>query len=62
MPKTELDGLLVIEVPDSEKITVVVKSGDLDKSDIANPEQHPIAVALRRQPASMMRECPSAKC
>ena len=49
MPKTELDGLPVIDVPEREGITVVIKSGDLDKRDTADPEQHPIAIALRRQ-------------
>ena len=29
MPKTELDGLPVIEVPDSEEITVAVKPDDM---------------------------------
>jgi hypothetical protein len=49
MPKTELDGLPVIEVPDSEEITVAVKPEDLQEGDEANPEQHPIALALRRE-------------
>jgi hypothetical protein len=49
MPKTELDGLPVIEVPDSEEITVAVKPEDIQDGDEANPEQHPIAIALRRQ-------------
>ena len=49
MPKDEFDGLPVIDVPESEGITVAVKSGDLDKRDTKDPEQHPIAVALRRQ-------------
>jgi len=50
MPKTELDGLPVVEVPDSEEITVAVKPDDIQEGDEANPEQHPIAIALRRQP------------
>jgi hypothetical protein len=49
MPKTEFDGLPVIEVPDSEEITVAVKADDIQEGDEANPEQHPIAIALRRQ-------------
>jgi hypothetical protein len=49
MPKTELDGLPVIEVPDSEEITVAVKPDDIQDGDEADPEQHPIAIALRRQ-------------
>ena len=36
MPKTELDGLPVIEVPDSE-ITVAVKPDDLQHNDEAIP-------------------------
>jgi hypothetical protein len=49
MPKTELDGLPVIEVPDSEEITVAVKPEDIQDGDEADPEHHPIAIALRRQ-------------
>jgi hypothetical protein len=49
MPKTELDGLPVIEVPDNEEITVAVKVDDFDEGDLNDPEQHPIAIALRRQ-------------
>lgn len=49
MPKTELDGLPVIESDESEEITVAVKPEDLEEGDKANPEQHPIAIALRRQ-------------
>ena len=33
MPKTELDGLPVIEVPENEEITVAVKPEDLQDSD-----------------------------
>jgi len=47
--KTELDGLRVIEVPDSEEITVAVKPEDIAEGDEKDPEQHPIAIALRRQ-------------
>jgi hypothetical protein len=49
MPKIEFDGLPVIEVPESEEITVAVKPEDLQDGDEADPEQHPIAIALRRQ-------------
>jgi hypothetical protein len=49
MPKIEFDGLPVIEVPDSEEITVAVKSDDLQDGDEADPAQHPIALALWRQ-------------
>ena len=49
MPKTELDGMPVIEVPDSEEITVAVKVDGFDEGELNDPEQHPIAIALRRQ-------------
>ena len=49
MPKTELDGLPVIEVPDSEEITVAVKPDDMQEGDTDDRKQHPIAIALRRQ-------------
>ncbi len=49
MPKTEFDGLPVIEVPGTEEITVAVKPDDMQEGDIDDPEQHPIAIALRRQ-------------
>jgi hypothetical protein len=39
MPKTEFDGLPVIEVPDSEEITVAVKPEDIQEGDEADPEQ-----------------------
>jgi hypothetical protein len=50
MPRTEFDGLPVIEVPESEEVTVAVRGDDLQEGDEAKPEQHPIAIALRRQP------------
>jgi hypothetical protein len=49
MPKDKLDGLPLIDVPESENITVAVKPDDLQEGDEADPEQHPIAIALRRQ-------------
>jgi len=49
MPKTEFDGLPVIEADESEEITVAVKPDDIAEGDEKNPEQHPIAIALRRQ-------------
>ena len=49
MPKIEFDGLPVIEVLDSEEITIAVKPEDLQEGDETNPEQHPIAIALRRE-------------
>jgi hypothetical protein len=49
MPKTELDGLPVIDTDESEEITIAVKDEDIEEGDESNPEQHPIAIALRRQ-------------
>jgi hypothetical protein len=48
MPKNELDGLPVIDVAESEKINVAVSQDDLQVGDLKDPEQHPIAIALRR--------------
>ena len=45
----KIKGLPVIEVDESEEITVAVRADDLLEGDIADPKQHPIAVALRRQ-------------
>ena len=49
MPKKELEGLPVIDAAESENITVAVKPDDLQEGDEADPERHPIAIALRRQ-------------
>ena len=49
MPKDELEGLPVIDTDESEEITVAVKPDDLQDGDEASPEQHPIAIALKRQ-------------
>jgi hypothetical protein len=45
----KIEGLPVIDVDESEKITVAVRWDDLLEGDTASPEQHPIAIALRRQ-------------
>jgi hypothetical protein len=45
----EIDGLPVIDVDEGEEITVAVTADDLLEGDTANPEQHPIAIALRRE-------------
>jgi hypothetical protein len=45
----KIAGLPVIEVDESEEITVAVRADDLLKGDTANPKRHPIAIALRRQ-------------
>ena len=49
MPKTEFDGLPVIETDESEEITVAVKPEDIQEGDEKDPGEHPIATALRRQ-------------
>jgi hypothetical protein len=49
MPQTEFAGLPVIDTDESEGITVAVKAEDIEEGDESNPEQHPIAIALRRQ-------------
>jgi len=45
----KIAGLPVIEVDESEEITVAVRADDLLKGDTADPKRHPIAIALRRQ-------------
>ena len=35
-------------INESEEITVAVRADDLLEGDTADPEQHPIAIALRR--------------
>ena len=45
----KIEGLPVIEVNESEEITVAVRADDLLEGDIANPKRYPIAIALRRQ-------------
>jgi hypothetical protein len=45
----KIEGLPVIDVDESEEITVAVRADDLLEGDTANPDQHPIAIALRRQ-------------
>ena len=45
----KIEGLPVIEVDESEEITVAVRADDLHEGDTADPKGHPIAIALRRQ-------------
>jgi tetrahydromethanopterin S-methyltransferase subunit A len=45
----KIEGLAVIDVEDSEEITVAVRAEDLREGDISDPERHPIAIALKRQ-------------
>ena len=47
----KIEGLPVIDVDKSEQITVAVRADDLSEGDMADPKQHPIAIALRRQDA-----------
>jgi hypothetical protein len=49
MPKTEFDGLPIIDTDESEEITVAVHPEDIQEGDVKDPEQHPLAIALRRQ-------------
>jgi len=45
----EIEGLPVIDVDEGEEIKVAVSADDLRAGDTADPERHPIAIALRRQ-------------
>jgi hypothetical protein len=45
----KIEGLPVIDVAESEEITVAVRADDLLEGDTATPDRHPIAIALRRQ-------------
>jgi hypothetical protein len=45
----KIAGLPVIEVAESEQITVAVRADDLLEGNTADPKRHPIAIALRRQ-------------
>ena len=45
----KIEGLPVIDVDESEKITVAVRTEDLREGDTSDPERHPIAIALKRQ-------------
>ena len=49
MPKTELDGLPVMDADESEEIAVAVNANDLEAGYEKNPERHPVAIALRRK-------------
>ena len=45
----KIEGLPVIDADDGDEITVAVRANDLLEGDTADPKQHPIAIALRRQ-------------
>jgi len=49
MKKIEARPVVVIEVDESEEITVAVRAEDLLEGDTTDPWRHPIAIALRRQ-------------
>jgi hypothetical protein len=49
MKKIEGRPVAVIEVDESEEITVAVRAEDLVEGDTTDPWRHPIAIALRRQ-------------
>jgi hypothetical protein len=47
----QLDGLPIIDGPASDEvINVVLEPEDMQEGDEADPERHPLAIALRRQP------------
>ena len=45
----KIEGLPVIDADEGDEITVAVRANDLLEGDAADPKQHPIAIALRRQ-------------
>ena len=45
----KIEGLPVIDADEGDEITVAVRANDLLEGDTADPKQHPIAIALRRQ-------------
>jgi len=44
----KIEGLPVIDVDESENVTVAVRPDDLLEGNLDDPEQRPIAVTLRR--------------
>ena len=50
MPQCEFTALPILNTDESEEITTAVKSEDFENGDENNPQEHPIAIALRRQP------------
>jgi hypothetical protein len=49
MPQTEFASLPIIDTEEAESFTIAVKPEDIEEGDESDPEQHPIAIALRRQ-------------
>ena len=63
MPKDEFDSLPVIDVPESEKITVAVKSLTMWlKVTLPTPKSTPLRLRYAAVRALTTRACPSAKC
>jgi hypothetical protein len=54
MPKIEVDGLPVIDAPESEEITIAVSKDDMEAGDTNNPERHPVATRFDGGAAWMM--------
>jgi hypothetical protein len=50
MPKTELDGLPVIDAPESEEITVAVSGDDMEAGDMKKPAKAPAELELLPKP------------
>ena len=46
MPKIELDGLPVVEAPESEDLTVAVSAADLQAGDVKKPRTSPSSDCL----------------
>jgi hypothetical protein len=44
-----IEGLPVIDIDEGEEITVAVSADDLREGDTSDSDQHPIAIAPRRQ-------------
>ena len=51
----KIEGLPVIDVDESEEITVAVRADDLLEGDTGDPERHPIALAYVGRTTSMTR-------
>jgi hypothetical protein len=49
----KIEGLPVIEVDESEEITVAVRADDLLEGNTADPKRHPIAIACVGKMTSM---------
>ena len=61
MPKDEFDGLPVIDVPESEGITVVVSLATWTNAIRPIPNNTPLPLHCGGSAVSMTRACPSVK-